>query len=109
MEQARLRLNTEALRHGLSISRVAKEFGMERSHFIRTFKKKYVKCPLEYCQEIRLKKAIDLLREERYLMKEIADMIGMSSIYHFSKWFKDHTGTSPTNYDANESISLCDY
>jgi AraC-like DNA-binding protein len=109
LERARLRLNVVALQHDLSIERMAKELGMCRSNFIRAFKKVYAKCPLEYCQEIRLKKAIDLLKEDRYMMKEIADMIGMSSIYHFSKWFKDRTGTSPTNYDANENISLCDY
>jgi AraC-like DNA-binding protein len=110
MEKVRQRLDEVALRHDLSIEAVASEFGMCRSNLIRTFRKIYVKAPMQYCQDIKLKKAIEMLREDKYMMKEIAEEIGQQSIFHFSKWFKQHTGSSPTQYDFEDSsIVMCDY
>ena len=109
MEDVRLRLDFMALSKDLNIANIAREAGISRSHMVRSFKKVYKQSPLEYCHSVRLRRVIDLLREDKYIMKEIADMVGISSIYHFSRWFKDKTGKSPTQYDLSECAVLRDY
>jgi len=52
----------------------------------------------EYLNRYRIKKAVDLLRENQYKIYEIAEMVGFSDYKYFIKVFKKYTGTSPARF-----------
>lgn len=54
-----------------------------------------------YLNEVRLKRAKELMLDPGMRFKEIADLVGFSSIHVFSKVFKRHTGVSASEYLAS--------
>jgi len=60
--------------------------------------------PIEYRTRVRLQHACQLLRDHNLRISEIAQRVGYSDVYHFSKHFKQHLGISPSKY--REQMSL---
>lgn len=52
----------------------------------------------QYLTEVRINAAKKLLREERYIIGDIAQMVGFESSNYFSKVFRKHVGCNPTQY-----------
>ncbi len=52
----------------------------------------------ENITRLRLERAVTLLTETPLSISEIADMLGFTDIYHFSKLFKAHYGVPPSAY-----------
>ena len=75
--------------------------GLSVTHFRRLFREKYNMTPLQYREEIRTHWAIKLLESRMFTMTEIAERLGYSDVYHFSKSVKKHTGHSPSHYCKN--------
>ena len=48
-----------------------------------------------YRDSLRLQTAKELLLAANFSIKETADALGFSDVYHFSKFFKSHSGTTP--------------
>lgn len=88
----------ESPRTHTSIEKLAKDFGYCKDHFIRLFKNETGKTPKEYIIDIRIEGAMNLLKMSSSSIQEIADMLGYSDMYAFSKQFKAKTGVSPRNF-----------
>ena len=54
--------------------------------------------PKQYISEIRLSKAKQLLSDGILKINAISEQCGFSSSYNFSRFFKDKTGITPTEY-----------
>lgn len=54
--------------------------------------------PAKYFQELKLRKAKQILINTSYPVKEICFMIGYTSTEHFSNLFKKNTGLTPLEY-----------
>lgn len=52
----------------------------------------------QYLTEVRINAAKKLLREERYIIGDIAQMVGFENSNYFSKVFRKHVGCNPTHY-----------
>jgi len=52
----------------------------------------------DYLNRYRIKKAVDLLRENNYKIYEIAEMVGFSDYKYFIKVFKKYVGCSPARF-----------
>lgn len=52
----------------------------------------------DYLNRYRIQKAVDLLRENKYKIYEIAEMVGFSDYKYFIKVFKKYTGSSPARF-----------
>jgi len=61
----------------------------------------------DYLIRYRIQKAVDLLRENRYKVYEIAEMVGFYDYKYFIKVFKKYIGCSPARF-INEGKSLTD-
>jgi AraC-like DNA-binding protein len=60
----------------------------------------------EFVKSLRLKKAAELLLENRYTVYEIAYMVGYESSKYFSREFKKHFDKNPTAYAAFNHVHL---
>ena len=54
--------------------------------------------PKQYISEIRLQKAKQLLTEGVLKINAVAETCGFSNQYHFSRFFKQNTGMTPTEF-----------
>lgn len=79
-------------------AQVAARVGLSRSHFCTVFKKEVGVNFLTYVHERRLEAAKHLLTHTDWTVHFIGEKIGMTDDKHFSKWFKKHTGYTPTSY-----------
>ena len=71
---------------------------LSMTHFRRLFHKQTGLSPLQYRESIRLHWAIKLLESQMFTVAEVAEQLGYSDIYHFSKVMKRHTGNTPSFY-----------
>jgi YesN/AraC family two-component response regulator len=53
----------------------------------------------EYLTQVRINKAIEIMRNKNINKTEIASLVGFTDYAYFSKIFKKHTGYSPSDYD----------
>ena len=75
---------------------IGKHMNMSRVHLYRKLKAITGKTITEFVKEIRLKKAMELIRTKRWNVSEITDKTGFSSISHFSRSFKQAYGKAPS-------------
>lgn len=85
-------------RYDLSLDEIAAQFGVSKFHLIRLFKRYADTTPMEYLQNLRMKRSCALLSTANCSVKEIAEQLGYSNPYHFSKMFKQHFGISPSDF-----------
>ncbi len=72
--------------------------GISTVYFRKTFESVYGTSPIRYLQTLRINKAKAILESDYTSIGQIAESVGYTSIYHFSKMFHRVTGTSPSEY-----------
>lgn len=53
---------------------------------------------MQYLTRFRIEKAKSLLAKKRYMVYEVAEMVGYSDPAYFSRMFKQVTGLSPVEF-----------
>jgi len=71
---------------------------LSRSHFIRTFAKATRLSPIEYLIQLRLQRAMELLRHSQLTVSQIAFEVGFNDSNYFARQFKQRKGASPLAY-----------
>lgn len=82
----------------ISIESLSEEMCMSRASFFRKMKSLTGMTPNDFILSYRLDKAASMLKEGRWRVNEISDMLGFSSHSHFSKVFKNKFGVSPKDW-----------
>jgi TolB-like protein/AraC-like DNA-binding protein len=77
------------------VSELAKEMGMSRSNLHRRVKETTGKTVTNLISEIRLIKAMEILKEGTLTISEVAYEVGFGSVTYFDKCFHDYFGFSP--------------
>lgn len=77
---------------------LAEKAAVSEVYFRRVFKSQYGTSPKQYIQDLRIRNAENMLRNEYLSITTIAEMSGFSSVYHFSRSFKKVTGYTPSEY-----------
>lgn len=77
--------------------------GISTVYFRKIFTSIYNVSPMKYIQMIRIEKAKDMLVGDFSSITKIAENTGFSSIYHFSKSFKNLTGYTPSEFARHNS------
>lgn len=90
------------------INDLANQAMMCVSYFSYFFKKITNKTFIEYLNEIRIKRAIELLEDTDMTIKAISEEIGYNNSSYFNRVFKKITGISPINYRYKKNISAKD-
>jgi AraC-like DNA-binding protein len=94
IQRARMTLGEHATTP-LDLARLAEDLGMSYSRFRLAFKKEIGLSPRQYHIEVRLNHARELLRNHELSVSEVADRLGFSSVFYFSRLFKEKTSLSP--------------
>ena len=75
---------------------------MSRTSFYYKLKALTDQAPGDYVRLIRLKRAMQLLKEQKYTITEVAEMTGFSDAKYFREVFKKHFNISPSQYAKEE-------
>ncbi len=86
----------------LSLKILADCCNLSVSRFRSLFSKIFGKSPIEYRNTLRLLYAKDYLMWEGYSIKQIGLMCGFEDVNYFCRFFKKHTGTSPSTYHTTK-------
>jgi len=83
----------------LSLTNISKSLDINPSYLSREFSRYFDNLSFgEYIRKLRIEKAIELIRDNKYSLTEIAYLTGFSDQSHFTRIFKQHTNKSPSGY-----------
>lgn len=83
---------------GASIASIAKELGMSREHFSRSFKLASGESPIDYIDRLRSEEACRLLVGGEFTQTQIARQLGFQRLSSFQRAFQRSTGCLPGDY-----------
>lgn len=82
-----------------NVESMADTFCMSRSSLLRKIKILFNLSPIELIRTIRLKKAAELIQENKYRIGDVCFMVGINSSSYFSKLFFKQFGISPKEFE----------
>ena len=88
----------ENLDKNLSIDDFCRKFCLGRTRIKDLFKEKVGISIIQHYRYLKIERAKQLIREERYNFTEVSEMLGFSTIHYFSNVFKKTTGMTPSEY-----------
>ncbi len=97
IEQAKV-IMIENIHKNIDIKGIATNLGISYSLFRKAFKEYTGYAPAQYFQELKLRKAKELLAESNYSIKEIYYELNFSSYEYFLSFFKKKVGFTPMEY-----------
>jgi AraC-like DNA-binding protein len=81
-----------------TIDDIASEAGLSRARLFALFRDQLNTTPQVFWSAIRLEEAIRKLLNGDVPLINVADELGFSAASNFSRFFKEHTGVSPSDY-----------
>ena len=94
-----LSLNQEYRQHR-TVNYYADRQGLTPRHFADIVKHESGYTPMEWINMVTINQAKNLLRQPNIMVKQVADELGFPEQFTFRKYFKTHTGISPSEYQT---------
>lgn len=94
-----LALNQEYKRQR-TVQYYATQQNLSSRHFADIIKQESGYTPMEWINMVTINQAKNLLRQPNILVKQVADELGFPEQFTFRKYFKVHTGMSPTEFQG---------
>jgi len=83
----------------LTLKELSKELDIHPAYLSREFSKYFDNLSFgDYLRKQRIERAIELIKKSDYTLTEIAYLTGFSDQSHFTRIFKQHTGSNPSIY-----------
>ena len=82
----------------LTVEELVHDMQIGRTVFFVTLKEKTGVSPVQFIREMRLQRAVELLKDPRYNITEVTYKVGMNDSRYFAKCFKSTYGMTPTEY-----------
>lgn len=86
----------------MSLESLAARADQSVAHYGKLFKERTSQSPLAYFNQLKIRKACELLDHTNQSVKEVARQLGFSDSYYFSRLFKKIQGCSPVHYRRSE-------
>lgn len=93
-------INSNIFRN-IKINELTKVLGISQPYLYKIFIKKINVSPKQYIDNLKIKKAKNLLKNTTMQISEISNSVGFEDSLVFSKFFKRKTNMSPTEYRKN--------
>lgn len=87
------------------VSELADEMNMSRSNLLRKVKKEYNLSVSQLISQVRLMRAMELLRTTSQNVSEVSHQVGFNSSSYFIKCFREYYGYPPGEVGKRESTS----
>ncbi len=85
-----------------SVEQLSRELGMSRVQLYKKLLRITGKTPVEFIRIIRLKRAVQYLRESQLNVSEVAYRVGFNNPRYFAKYFKEEFGVLPSAFQHRE-------
>jgi AraC-like DNA-binding protein len=87
-------------RHGVVgvVERLARECGLSRANFFRLFTEATGMTPCMFANMLRLEHAVSEVVGGERTLGEVSDELGFSVPAHFTRFFRTHTGATPSEF-----------
>lgn len=89
-----------------AVDTLAEKVGLSRAHFYTLFLRDTNVTPLVYANVLRFEAAVQRLTQSSEAVADISDNLGFSAPGHFSRFFREHLGITPTDY--RRKVNLMD-
>lgn len=99
-------LMREDLGRELDVDVLATRTGLSRAHFFALFQRDTQVTPLVYANVLRFEAAVRRLTQGDAAVGDVAHELGFSAPGHFSRFFRQHLGITPSEY--RRTVSLFD-
>ena len=86
----------------ITLNELAEHTYVSTYYLSRMFKKELGKNFVEYLNEVRIEKAKELLKDNKYKTYEVAELVGIQDPHYFSKIFKKYVNMTPTEYKDSQ-------
>jgi len=86
----------------ITLKELAEVVSLEKTYFVKKFKKAMGYSPMQYVRSLKLSKAKKLLLYSDMNITQISDTLSFSSIHRFSEFFFKETGLSPQQFRKKE-------
>lgn len=86
--------------HEFGVDYLSRDMGVSRPQLYRKVSSITGRSPVTFIRDIRLKKALSLIKENKYNLSEIALEIGYNSPSYFSKCFRDKYGIKASKIEV---------
>ncbi|HRF08255.1 MAG TPA: AraC family transcriptional regulator [Xanthobacteraceae bacterium] len=100
----RIRRAIDLLRKGtgkpIDLDGVAREAGLSRAHFYRLFQQSTNMTPSIYQNMLRMELAVKSVVDSQDKLAMVSGMLGFTAPGHFSRFFHNHAGSTPTEFRA---------
>jgi len=93
-----LRHMRERAAEAVDLDDVARVSGLSRPHFNHLFRNCTGVSPRVYANALRVESAVGRLRQQHDEIGDISEDLGFSAQSNFTRFFQQHTGTSPNQY-----------
>jgi AraC-like DNA-binding protein len=87
-----------------STQSAAKKANLSKYHFIRAFRNETGKTPYHFILDMRIRKAMELLKENSHTITEICFLCGFINHSHFTATFRKKVGMSPRMFRKVNSL-----
>lgn len=87
----------------MELKECAEKYHTSSSYIARKFKKYLNTSFITYLNDLRIKKAIELLKDTDLSIKEVSFKVGYNNLNYFYKIFKKNTGITPNMFKNNEN------
>lgn len=86
----------------LSLKEISQSLKVHPSYLSREFSRYFNNLSFgDYIRKLRIEKSLELMKDPKYSLAEIAYLTGFSDQSHFNRIFKLHTGKNPSVYRKN--------
>ncbi|MCI8564977.1 MAG: AraC family transcriptional regulator [Lachnospiraceae bacterium] len=93
-----MELADRKIHEGLQVADLCSAFHVSQSYLYRSFCHILHCPPRTWLRTFRIEKSLMFLKSPQYTVEQAAEKTGFSSIYHYSRVFKEIMGCSPSQY-----------
>ena len=69
------------------------------------FKREFKQNLMDFINQTKIDRACELIKENKYRINEISSLLGFENAFYFSRVFRRHTGTTPSEFrEANAQL-----